>query len=580
MKRSAAVESLVVADFGRGSSRAYLVEQVAGAFRFVAKAEAPTTAEAPFENVGVGWQDLLRQLEWDAGRRLTEREELLFPQQARGDGVDAFMICSSLGEPLRVALIEATANPVSAAISDALKRTHSRVFHLAALAGRKDGSFAPVQVEALRAFRPEYVVLSLDHNQPAVLARQLVIARQLGSTESVGKAVVIGEAPTVNQAVNSFGSRSKVRVVTPSTSTPVRIAAEIEQELSDLYRASLDTHDFAAIARDAPDGVVIRAQAVDLVNRFIARAFDRRVITIACDDGSHVHWANANQGLFSSLQYLDLGVGISGLTSHEVADAARWLPFATTDEELMTWVLNRAARPWTVPTDTRDLRIEQAMARQIARRALAEVARNQPLALAKTNLVIGGQAFARWNQQGSAALALLDSVDVVPDQGVIDLALDQDGLMAIAGTVGLKHPDLASELFEYDGLSHLGSAVVIGGQTHEGDRACRGEIQYESGETTAFSVGSGSIEVLPLRPGETASLILRPERRFSVGGYPSGKPVTLSDDRRIIGGAVGVIVDARGRALGAGQTPQRHAKVKQWIDAVNGVVASSVRRTA
>nr|MDQ3044579.1 hypothetical protein [Chloroflexota bacterium] len=193
-------------------------------------------------------------------------------------------------------------------------------------------------------------------------------------------------------------------------------------------------------------------------------------------------------------------------------------------------------------------------------------------------LVIGGLAFARWNQPGAAALVLLDSVDVVPDQGVIDLALDQDGLMAIAGTVGLKHPDLASDLFEYDGLTHLGSAVVIGGQTHEGDLACRGEIQYESGEVATFSVGSGSIEVLPLQPGETASLVLRPERRFSVGGSPSGKQVTLTDDRRIIGGAVGVIIDARGRALGAGQTPQRQVKVKQWLDAANGSVASSVRQ--
>ena len=71
----------------------------------------------------------------------------------------------------------------------------------------------------------------------------------------------------------------------------------------------------------------------------------------------------------------------------------------------------------------------------------------QPMALAGVDLVIGGPVFARWNQPGSAALALLDSIDVVPNNGVVDLALDPDGLMAVAGVVGTIDPALASSLF-------------------------------------------------------------------------------------------------------------------------------------
>ncbi|GIW04969.1 MAG: hypothetical protein KatS3mg059_1589 [Thermomicrobiales bacterium] len=89
-------ESMVVADFGRGVSRAYLLEQVAGAFRFIAKAEAPTTAELPFEDVAIGWAQLLRQLEWSAGRSLTVRDGLIMPQVANGDGVDGLLVCTSL----------------------------------------------------------------------------------------------------------------------------------------------------------------------------------------------------------------------------------------------------------------------------------------------------------------------------------------------------------------------------------------------------------------------------------------------------------------------------------------------------
>src|SRR5688500_2412650 len=91
------LEALVVADLGRGTSRAFLVEPVAGAYRFVAKAEGPTTADLPFEDATIGWQRLLTQLEWDAGRRLTEADGLLMPQRERGDGVDGFVVCSTLG---------------------------------------------------------------------------------------------------------------------------------------------------------------------------------------------------------------------------------------------------------------------------------------------------------------------------------------------------------------------------------------------------------------------------------------------------------------------------------------------------
>src|SRR5262249_16977087 len=79
-------QSIVVADFGQGTSRAFLLEQVGGAFRFVAKAEGPTTSTLPFENVSIGWMQLLRQLEWATGRSLTSRDGLAMPQQESGDG--------------------------------------------------------------------------------------------------------------------------------------------------------------------------------------------------------------------------------------------------------------------------------------------------------------------------------------------------------------------------------------------------------------------------------------------------------------------------------------------------------------
>jgi hypothetical protein len=72
-------ESIVVADFALGTSRAFLLEQVGGAFHFIAKAEGPTTSTLPFENIAIGWTQPLRQLEWSTGRTLTGRDGLAMP---------------------------------------------------------------------------------------------------------------------------------------------------------------------------------------------------------------------------------------------------------------------------------------------------------------------------------------------------------------------------------------------------------------------------------------------------------------------------------------------------------------------
>ncbi|MER3487023.1 MAG: hypothetical protein C4345_14655, partial [Chloroflexota bacterium] len=337
--------------------------------------------------------------------------------------------------------------------------------------------------------------------------RLIQLVKQLTVIGSVARAVVIADGQAQEHGITAFGSAIRARALSPATRQPGDIVADLERELLDAFRARASTPDFKNIVAEATGDILSRAHAVDLVNRFIARVFGRRVVTIGIDDGTHVHYASPDDGTFATVPNLDVMVGITGLTEREVLEAAFWLPFDIQPDELIAWVLNRSIRPWTLPEHPRDLAIEQALARQVARRVLADITRTHPVALSSCDLVIGGPVFARWNQPGAAALALLDCLDVVPNDGVIDLALDQDGLMAVAGVLGTVDPALASHIFEYDTLVHLGSAVVIGGTTHEGDLACRGEIHYENGEMGQFSVASGSVEVLPLRPGETATLV-------------------------------------------------------------------------
>ncbi len=74
----------------------------------------------------------------------------------------------------------------------------------------------------------------------------------------------------------------------------------------------------------------------------------------------------------------------------------------------------------------------------------------------------------------------------------------------------------------------------------------------------------GEVKLLPLGEEESASLRAEPGRRFDLGSGP-GKTV----EREVRGGAVGLILDARGRPLGiAGDRAACRAAVTRWVEAL------------
>ena len=203
------IESLVVADFGRGTSRAYLLEDVSGSFRFVAKAEHRTTADLPYEDISQGWRTLLRQLEWASGRGLTVRDKIAIPQLPSGDGVDGMLISSSLGEPIRVAVLEAGQTAVSPAVIDSLRRVNSRIFHVAAPAARKDNGWSATQADALRSFQPEMALLVIGAGSQDSMPRLLQLAKQMSMIGTVARAIVIADGSAQEQGVSSLGTKIK-----------------------------------------------------------------------------------------------------------------------------------------------------------------------------------------------------------------------------------------------------------------------------------------------------------------------------------------------------------------------------------
>jgi hypothetical protein len=115
----------------------------------------------------------------------------------------------------------------------------------------------------------------------------------------------------------------------------------------------------------------------------------------------------------------------------------------------------------------------------------------------------------------------------------------------------------------------LGTAVSPVGHARQGRPVMRVRVEPEGGgEMSEGVVRFGQVVLLPLRAGEHARLTLRPESGFDVGFGGQGKAGAL----RVAGGALGVIIDARGRPLELSNDPAERQELNlKWLKDVGAL---------
>jgi hypothetical protein len=272
----------------------------------------------------------------------------------------------------------------------------------------------------------------------------------------------------------------------------------------------------------------------------------------------------------------DLGMafGAERLVEGRRADSVlRWLPEQSNAAEIRGALINKQARPASIPQDERELWIEQALAREIIRSTLAlarpgwmsDAAQLRPglLPLCDTVVASGG-VLAHAPRPAQAALMILDALQPI---GVTKLVLDAHGLAPALGHVAAIKPVAAVEALATGGFIDLATVVAPVGRARRGETAIRVGVKYDHGGEVVVEVRCGEIEVVPLMPGSQATLELRPARRFDVGLGGPGR----GGKRRIDGGLVGLIIDARGRPLFWSRSEeQRRQQVQQWLWDVGG----------
>lgn len=78
------IEVILATDCGSTTTKAILIEKRDGQYRLIVRGEAPTTVEAPFEDVTMGVLNAVQEVEELSGRKLLdEKNQIIRPRLTR-----------------------------------------------------------------------------------------------------------------------------------------------------------------------------------------------------------------------------------------------------------------------------------------------------------------------------------------------------------------------------------------------------------------------------------------------------------------------------------------------------------------
>jgi len=589
---SSQIDSIVALDLGTVYTKAVLIARVEGAFRFIARAVSATTAEAPWSDVAVGARHALEKLSSAAGRRLLdERGDLTTPQQPDGSGVDACVVTASAGKPLSVVLAGLAGEWSLESLRHAAMGTYTTLAAEIALSGgsrRAGRSLADDRIQRVYDARPDVVCISGGTDGGAerpvleLVEAAKFAARFLEVAGSRPRILFAGNAslkPRVAEIVGDTADFLQIDNVRPDLDA--ENIGPLQAELENLYT----THKMGRIAGLA----TIAAWSAHPIMMPTARAFGHAAQYLSADakrtktgvlgvdvGGSTTTVSAAFGGQLYTTLRSDVGTSFAARFVDEIGweAVARWLDFEVSEGDIQAFVANKELRPGTIPQDTAELRIEQALAREAIRAALRAARRAWPRGAGIPRFpggdssvplfepIIGaGGILARAPRPGQAVLLMLDAIEPV---GVTTLVLDVYGLAAALGAAAVVEPLAAVQALESGGLMNLATVVAPLGalRTRAGEVVMNVKLSYASGGAIEDDIKAGSLSVLPLSPGQKAVMQLRPRAGIDIGrgAGRGGKPIEIT------GSALGLIVDARGRPLGVSPDPKRRRdQMKSWL---------------
>ena len=587
------IRSILATDCGSTTTKAILIEKRGDEYHLVARGEAPTTVEAPVEDVTAGVINAITEVEELAGRRLLKDGQIIKPQQGN-EGTDLYISTSSAGGGLQMMVAGVVRNLTAESAERAALGAGAIVMDVIAA---NDKRLPHEKIERIRHLRPDMVLLSggIDGGTTSHVVELAEIIEAANPKPRLGVSyqlpvIYAGNKDASEIVGERLGDKMALEVVDNlrpvlerENLMPTRL--KIQDQFLEHVMAHAPGYKKLISWTDAP--IMPTPGAVGAIMQTIAARQNIEVVGVdiggATTDVFSVFKNQEGEAIFNRTVSANLGMSYS--ISNVLAEAGmenvlRWVPFDIDVSDLGNRIKNKMIRPTTIPQVLEELIIEGAIAREALRLAfdqhkqLAVELRgvqqqrtiSEAFAQSETgatlvdmlslDLIVGsGGVLSHAPRRNQAMLMMIDAFQ---PEGVTHLAVDSIFMMPQLGVLAQVNEAAATQVFERDCLIHLGTCIAPVGITSPGNLGVT--ISGDLTETVPF----GELRLYPLGVGEKARVTIQPERRLDMG---AGRGQVV--EAEVEGGVVGLVVDTRGRPLEVSNTStERVALLKKWFQAL------------
>ena len=594
------IHRIVATDCGSTTTKAILIEKNAqGEYRLVARGEAPTTVEKPFEDVSVGVINAVRELEEITEAKLGSKRTLLkdgqvwrfmkeghIVEQANDpeQGSDLYLSTSSAGGGLQM-MVAGVVKAMSAESAEraALGAGAILMDTLAVDDGRKDFQ----KVERLRQLRPDIILMSggTDGGTKDHLINMALVIRRADPKPRFGDmklpVIFAGNKEAREDVKTEVGPAIEVHAVDNIRPTLDREnLGPAREEIHELFLEHVmqQAPGYYKLLDWTSEEIMATPNAVGKLMESFAK--NRGINILGVDiGGATTDVFSVFEGIFNRTVSANLGMSYSicnVLKEAGTSNIARWLPFEIDEFELRNRLRNKMIRPTTIPQTYEDLLIEHAVSREALRlafihhkslaRGLVGVQTQRTIGDAMTqdasgatlvkmmdlDMIIGsGGVLSHAPDRRQSALMMIDAY---APEGITILTVDSIFMMPHLGVLSEHHPAAAEEVFERDCLVRIGTCIAPSGNGKKGEPCLR-----ITGNGLDVSVPCGELKVIDWDPAKTPEITIDPARNFDVGAG-KGKSIKTS---KLEAGMIGLVIDCRGRPLAIPDDPAARRKMMQ-----------------
>lgn len=579
------INVILATDCGSTTTKAILIEKMDGEFRLCCRGEAPTTVEAPIEDVTRGVLNAIAELEELTGRRILDGERIIRPAQGK-TGVDVYVSTSSAGGGLQVMVVGLVRRMTAESAQRAALGAGAIVMDVLAL---DDGRLPHERIAQMRELRPDMILISggVDGGEARKVVQMTELVAAANPRARLGAryelpVIYAGNVDAREAVAQELGDRTALTIIDNLRPTldrerlgPAR--EKIQELFLEHVMAQAPGYDKLIPWTDAD--IMPTPAAVGSLIEHVAKSRGINVVGVDIG-GATTDVFSVFGGVFNRTVSANLGMSYS--VSNVLAEAGmdnilRWVSVEVDTEALGTQVRNKMIRPTTIPQRLYGLRLEHAIAREALRLAFEQhkflatglrgVQQQRDISdaflaggrvetlvdMSALDLIIGsGGVLSHAPRRSQAAMMMIDAF---APEGLTRLAVDSIFMMPHLGVLATIHPEAAEEVFERDCLVPLGTCIAPVGRGREGQPCVQVRLDGED-----IAVACGEVRLIPLPEGRQVEAHIGPARGFDVGAG-RGRPITAT----LTGGVVGLIIDGRGRPIMLPDDPaERREKAARW----------------